>query len=533
MTDLTEKHIVAIDLGTSKIALTVAKVSGDDVQIVYHNWKDTPPAGIKYSGVYNIREAFGPLAFLIKDAEEALCIKINQAVIGMPKYPIRHETNSGKIQDRGEDTEITAEDIANLKRFAQETYPLNDPKKEAIYGAVAQSFSDGEYFQIIEDEIIGMTSDVLEGHFKIFIGRKRDLKNADELLKRAGITSKKKYFTAETTAKAVLTDIEMENGVAHIDFGGGSTSVTIYHGNIMRHYASIPFGGKNITHDIKNELQISERLAENIKLAFGACLPDKLQSLSEKVLVISGQTATQQKEVTVKYLSEIITARVEEIIQAILYEISESGLAEHLRGGIVITGGCAHTANLGLLISQMSGYKVRIGYPLTGYSFQGIEGVTDSIASTSMGLIKAALEEEGMNCAVYEEGYHTEVEEKDAADVPVEAHAEVQAEEPCLPTEPDQAEEVCAEPYVEEPEEAVLETTVQEAVEEESEELYGPEPEPDEAPEEAEDEDYDPELEDDDENTGHSFIDIFWGGIRKRIRKVEEKTDEIIGGMAK
>ena len=93
---------------------------------------------------------------------------------------------------------------------------------------------------------------------------------------------------------------------------------------------AIPFGGKNITHDIKNELQISERLAENIKLAFGACLPDKLQSLSEKVLVISGQTAVQQKEVTVKYLSEIITARVEEIIQAILYEISESGLAEHL-----------------------------------------------------------------------------------------------------------------------------------------------------------------------------------------------------------
>lgn len=519
MSDLSEKHIVAIDLGTSKIALTVAKVSGDDVQIVYHNWKDTPPAGIKYSGVYNIREAFGPLAFLIKDAEEALCIKINQAVIGMPKYPIRHESNSGKIQDRGEDTEITAEDIANLKRFAQETYPLNDPKKEAIYGAVAQSFSDGEYFQIIEDEIIGMTSDVLEGHFKIFIGRKRDLKNADELLKRAGITSKKKYFTAETTAKAVLTDIEMENGVAHIDFGGGSTSVTIYHGNIMRHYASIPFGGKNITHDIKNELQISERLAENIKLAFGACLPDKLQSLSEKVLVISGQTATQQKEVTVKYLSEIITARVEEIVQAILYEISESGLAEHLRGGIVITGGCAHTANLGLLISQMSGYKVRIGYPLTGYSFQGIEGVTDSMSSTSMGLIKAALEEEGMNCAVYEEGYHTEVEEKEEI---TEVTTEV------LETEP-QIEEAVAET-----EDTVVETAVPEVVEEESKDLYGPEPEPDEAPEEeAEDEDYDPELEDDDEKTGHGFIDIIWGGIRRRIRKVEEKTDEMIGGMAK
>ena len=28
--DINEKHIVAIDLGTSKIALTVAKVNGED-----------------------------------------------------------------------------------------------------------------------------------------------------------------------------------------------------------------------------------------------------------------------------------------------------------------------------------------------------------------------------------------------------------------------------------------------------------------------------------------------------------------------
>lgn len=498
MSELSEKHIVAIDLGTSKIALTVAKVNGDDVQIVYYNTMDTPPAGIKYSGVYNVREAYGPLAYLIKDAEDSLCIKINQAIIGMPKFPVRHETNSGKIQDRGEDTEITAEDIASLKRFAQETYPLKDPKKEAIYGAVAQSFSDGEYFQIIENEIIGMTSDVLEGHFKIFIGKKRDLKNADELLKRAGITSKKKYFTADTTAKAVLTDIEMENGVALIDMGGGSTSVTIYHGNILRHYASIPFGGRNITQDIKNELQISERLAENIKLAFGACLPDKLQSLSEKVLLISGQTAVQDKEVTVKYLSEIITARVEEIVEAMLYEINESGLAEHLRGGIVITGGCAHTANLGLLISQMSGYKVRVGFPMTGFSFQGVDGVSDTIASTSMGLIKAALDEEGMNCAVYEENYHTEVEmAPEQMPEPMPAPVDEPQPYPVYEPMPEPAHEPVQEPVQEDPE------------------------------------DYDPELdyEAEDKSDDKNFIEIIWGGIKRKIKKVEDRTDDMIGKM--
>ena len=82
------------------------------------------------------------------------------------------------------------------------------------------------------------------------------------------IAAMRKYFTAESTAKAVLKASEMENGVALIDFGGGCTSVSIYHGNIMRHYASIPFGGRNITHDIKTECQISEHLAENIKLEY-------------------------------------------------------------------------------------------------------------------------------------------------------------------------------------------------------------------------------------------------------------------------
>ena len=33
---ISEKYIVAIGLGTSKTALTVAKVSGEDVQVIYY-----------------------------------------------------------------------------------------------------------------------------------------------------------------------------------------------------------------------------------------------------------------------------------------------------------------------------------------------------------------------------------------------------------------------------------------------------------------------------------------------------------------
>ena len=403
--ELQDRYITAVDLGTSKTALTVAKVEGENTQIVYY--KEIPSEGIRNSGVFNESQASGPLAEAIRQAEAALGIKITQAVVGMPKYPVRQEANTGKIDGRGCDADITAEDIAELKRSAQDMYPLENPNMEAIYGAVAQSFSDGENFQIIENDIIGMTSDVLEGNFKIFIGKKSPLSKIDTVLKKAGIVAARKYFTADTTAKAVLLDSEMENGVAMIDFGGGCVSVSIYHGSIMRHYASIPFGGKNITGDIQIESEgsIGRELAENIKMAYGACMPEKLQNLSEKIIHIMSDNGEADKKLPVKYLSEIITARVEEIMMAILYEIQRSGFADRLMSGIVVTGGCAQTVNLGNFIYDLSGYRVRTGYPRPLFSFEGCEGITDTSAATSLGLILAAKDDYTLNCAFAKDGY--------------------------------------------------------------------------------------------------------------------------------
>ena len=403
--EIQDRYIVAIDLGTSKIGLTVARINGENVQIVYY--KETPSEGIRYSSVFNASQVSAPLSEAIRQAEAALGIKITQAVIGMPKYPVRLESSTGKIEGRGYDEDITVEDVAELKRSAQDMYPLENPNMEAIYGAVAQSFSDGENFQIIENDIIGMTSDVLEGHFKIFIGKKSSLAKIDTVLKKADIVAARKYFTADTTAKAVLLDSEMENGVAMIDFGGGCVSVSVYHGNIMRHYASIPFGGNNITGDIQLESEgsIGRELAENIKIAFGACMPEKIQNLSEKIIHIKSDNGEADKKLPVKYLSEIITARVEEILMAILYEIQQSGFADRLMSGIVVTGGCAQTANIGNLIYDLSGYRVRTGYPRHMFSYQGCDGITDTSAATSIGLVLAAKEDHTLNCAFAKDGY--------------------------------------------------------------------------------------------------------------------------------
>ncbi|MCM1503233.1 MAG: cell division protein FtsA [Bacteroidales bacterium] len=395
-----ERHIVAIDLGTSKFAVTVAKVEGDNMQVIYY--REHKSDGIRESRVFAPKKATNVLENAIREAEEELGLKIRKVVVGMPRYQVSQASATMRVT-RNPGECITEEEVRNFKEIAMDTYPMDDRPSEILLGAVAQSFSNGEEFQLVEDDIIGTASDYIDGNFKLFIGKSKPLDDIDLAFKMIGITVVRKYFTPDTTAKAVLRESEIDNGVALVELGGGVTSATVYYGGIMRHYASIPFGGKLITKDIKSEASISETLAENIKLAYGACMPDRLQHLSEKVLYINSVPA---KQLSVKYLSEIITARTREIINAILYEIEQSGFPDNLKSGIVITGGGANLTNCCNLIKEMSGYNVRKGYPRSSFFTSECNGVTGTEAATSIGMLLSAKGESAINCGESASGCH-------------------------------------------------------------------------------------------------------------------------------
>ena len=387
-----ERHIVAIDLGSSKFAVTVAKIEGDNMQVIY--FREHNSDGIRDSKVFAPKKVANVLEGAVREAEEELGMKITQVVVGMPRFQVSQDT-AQMVAERNPKECITEEEVRNFKEIAMDTYPMEDRQSEILLGAVAQSFSNGEEFQLVEDDIIGMASDKIEGNFKLFIGKRKPLEDIDLTFDMIRISVARKYFTPDTTAKAVLRESEIDNGVALIDFGGGVTSVAVYYGGIMRHYASIPFGGKLISKDIKSEASIPDVLAENIKLAYGACMPDRLQNMSEKILYINSVPA---KRLPVQYLSEIITARTQEIVNAILYEIEQSGFADNLNSGIVITGGGANLTNCGNLIKEMSGYNVRTGYPRSMFFTSDCEGVFGTGAATSIGMLLCAKGEPALNC---------------------------------------------------------------------------------------------------------------------------------------
>jgi cell division protein FtsA len=127
----------------------------------------------------------------------------------------------------------------------------------------------------------------------------------------------------------------MELGVAMVDMGGGTTDLLIIQDNIIRHTAVIPFGGNSITEDLRQGCGVSLRNAEQMKIQYGSCYSDRAPD--NKTVIIPGLGGRDSREVAFKVIAGIIEARVEEIIEAIMYEIENSGYQDKLHAGIVIT----------------------------------------------------------------------------------------------------------------------------------------------------------------------------------------------------
>lgn len=391
-----ERFIATADLGSSKIAITVAKVEGSDIQILYYC--ETPSEGIRHSEIFNPIMAARSLKSAVSKAEDELGIRILQLSVNLPRYRVRQETARGTSVRPDPNSCICQEEIDCIKDMALSSYPLPDESKEDIFGAEAQSFTTEDLFQENEKNIIGTTSDSLEGNFKIFVGKRKSVMNIEKMMNECGIALAHTHFTPAIVGNAVLSDEEKENGVALVEIGAGVSSVTIYQNNILRYYASFPYAGWSITKDIKTECAFSEKLAENIKLAYGACMPDKLPSFGEKTIHISNEETGAFNRLPVKFLSDIITCRSKEIINALLYLIQDSGLADNLHSGVVLIGGGCILTNFSNLLKEMSGYNVRIAFPRKGISSSGCPGIGETGAVTSVGMILADAADEYLNC---------------------------------------------------------------------------------------------------------------------------------------
>ena len=187
------------------------------------------------------------------------------------------------------------------------------------------------------------------------------------------------------SSEAVLTADEKEAGVAIVDIGGGTTDIAVYYDDIIRHTAVIPFGGNVITKDIKEGCAILQRQAELLKIQFGSALGEMAEE--DKVVSIAGIAGRDPKEISFKSLAYIIQSRMEEIFDAVTFEIENSGYMDKLSAGIVITGGGALLKHLPQLVKFKTGMDVSVGYPNEHLAANVSNDINLPMYSTSIGLV--------------------------------------------------------------------------------------------------------------------------------------------------
>ena len=183
-----------------------------------------------------------------------------------------------------------------------------------------------------------------------------------------------------------MSDIDMEAGVAILDIGGGTSDLAVFYEGILKHTAVIPFGGENITNDIRMGLGVLKSQAEAMKVQFGSALADEAKT--NAYITIPGLKGMPAKEISVKNLAGIIQARMSEILDFVTYHLKQVGLdSRALNGGIILTGGGSQLKHLIQLTEYTTGLNARIGLPNEHLAPNHIDELKKPMYSTCIGLI--------------------------------------------------------------------------------------------------------------------------------------------------
>jgi cell division protein FtsA len=380
----TSEIIVGLDIGTTKIACIVGR-KNEHGKIEVIGMGKSESLGVTRGVVANIEKTVQSIKAAVEQAELKSGVEIKVVNVGIAGQHIKSLQHRGMITRNSHEDEISQDDINTL---VDDMYKLVMMPGEEIIHVLPQDYIVDREQGILDP--IGMAGVQLEANFHIITGQIAAGKNIYRCVEKAGLEVADIILEPLASAEAVLSQEEKEAGVALVDIGGGTTDIAIFHEGIIRHTAVIPFGGNVITDDIKEGTTIMKRQAELLKQKYGTAFANKSQE--NEIVCIPGLRGREPKEISIKNLSNIIQARMEEIIEHIHFEIKNSGFEKKLIGGVVITGGGSQLKYLSQLFEYVTGMNSRVGYPNEHVSKGAQDDITSPLFATGIGLVMKGYE---------------------------------------------------------------------------------------------------------------------------------------------
>ncbi|HFU4492533.1 TPA: cell division protein FtsA [Streptococcus suis] len=342
-----------LDIGTSSVKVLVAEYTDNEMNVI--GVSSVKSAGVKDGIIVNIDVAAGAIKKALEQAEEKSGIRIDRVNVGLPANLLQIEPTQGMIPVTTDSQEITDLDVENVVKSAL-TKSMT-PEREVISFIPEEFVVDG--FQGIKDPR-GMMGIRLEMRGMLYTGPRTILHNLRKTVERAGVQVENIVISPLALTRSVLNEGEREFGATVIDLGGGQTTVAVMRNQELQYTNIYQEGGDYITKDISKVLTTSQSIAENLKFNYGIAYPQDASDKEKFTVEVIGESTPV--EVTERYLSEVVSARLRQIFDRVRQDLERSRALD-LPGGVVLVGGGAILPGIAELAQEVLGANTKLFVP--------------------------------------------------------------------------------------------------------------------------------------------------------------------------
>lgn len=370
-----EDIYVSLDIGTSAVKVIIGEMSGKSLQVI--GVGTAPSRGMKRGAIVDIDETVHSIREAIQKAERMVGLSITRVILGVNGNHIEMKPCSGVVAVSSSDREIRDEDIDRVMDAAQ---VLSIPPEREIVDTIPTQFIVDGLEGITDPR--GMMGVRLEVEATLITGAKTTLHNLLRCVERAGLEIEALCLQPLAAGDFALSKDEKTLGVAMVDIGGGSTTISVFKDGMMQALRVLSIGGDHITNDISVGLRTTSEEAERIKRHHGYAFID---DASEDVTFSMNTMGNDHSEDYSQYeIAQIIEPRLEEIFELVHEEIYRMGYSD-LPGGYIFTGGSVMIPGTLDLAEDVLRQNVRMTVP-------DYIGVREPIYTTAIGLIEFAHE---------------------------------------------------------------------------------------------------------------------------------------------
>ena len=337
-----ENFIVAIELGSTKVTGIAGRKQPDGALQVLACVQEPSSTFIRKGRINNIIKMKSCIETVKERLEKSLKRNINRVYVGIGGMGMHTVQNTvvknfpdKQIVTRGEVDEIIDKNAGS------------QPADKVILQAIIQEYKLGAQTQM---DPVGIPTENIEGRFLNIITKKEVRENIENCFSQCGLEVVDMPITVLALADEMVSEPKRHSGCVFVDMGAETTSVAIYKNNILRHFAVIPLGGKNITDDIAS-LSIDESEAERIKKKYGTAFFNPTDEHVASIVLESGSSIPFEE------FNGLVEARQEEIIKNVKRQIELSKYDKNqLIGGILLTGGAAKMDGIKVAVEKYTGF---------------------------------------------------------------------------------------------------------------------------------------------------------------------------------